>query len=254
MHVRALRRRDKLKGKSMDHILRKIKQDLLTNIDEGAQKSFPRFFRNEVKFYGVKSGIVRKIAKESFKNFDSSKKEVVFVLCEQLFQSGLCEEAWIAAHWLYWISHTFIPEDLERFEEWIDRYIDDWAKCDTLCNHAMGSFIMNHPSLVQSLKQWTSSPNPFVRRASAVSLIIPARQGHFLKEIFQISDILLLDQNDLVQKGYGWMLKEASRKHPDEVFLYIMQKKESMPRTAFRYALEKMPPDLRKIAMERTKK
>jgi len=90
-----------------------------------------------------------------------------------------------------------------------------------------------------------------MRRASAVSLILPARKGSFLEEVLEISEILLQDSDDLVQKGYGWLLKEASKKHLDEIFEYVMNRKEKMPRTALRYALEKMPPEMRKRAMQR---
>ena len=53
----------------------------------------------------------------------------------------------------------------------------------------------------------------------------------------------------MVQKGYGWMLKEASNLYPQEVFQYVMRHKIKMPRTALRYAIEKLPPGLRKKAM-----
>jgi 3-methyladenine DNA glycosylase AlkD len=90
-----------------------------------------------------------------------------------------------------------------------------------------------------------------MRRASAVSLIIPAKKGLFLKDIFEISDILLLDKDDLVQKGYGWMLKAASQAHDKKVFEYVMKNKKTMPRTALRYAIEKMPKALKEKAMEK---
>ena len=90
-----------------------------------------------------------------------------------------------------------------------------------------------------------------MRRASAVSLIIPARKGKFLKDIFNIADILLLDKDDLVQKGYGWMLKAASQAHQKEVLEYVMKNKRMMPRTALRYAIEKMPKDLKEKAMQK---
>ena len=241
-------------SKNTTSFLRKVKDELSKNANTKTKETFSRFFKHEVQCYGVKAPIVRKIAKEHFNELKAFDKEVIFALCEELFRSKLCEEAWVAANWLDWISHAFVPQDMRTFERWIDLYIDDWAKCDTLCNHAIGSFLMNHPSIVSSLKQWAFSSNPFVRRAAAVSLILPARKGLFLDEIFEISDILLIDRDDLVQKGYGWMLKEASRKNSQEVFSYIMQKREIMPRTAFRYALEKMEPELRKKAMERTKK
>ena len=90
-----------------------------------------------------------------------------------------------------------------------------------------------------------------MRRASAVSLIIPARQGKFLKDILEIADLLLLDQDDMVQKGYGWMLKVASQKHQQEIFDYVITNKALMPRTALRYAIEKMPAELKREAMEK---
>ena len=84
-----------------------------------------------------------------------------------------------------------------------------------------------------------------------MTLILPARKGDFLKEVFEIADLLLEDRDDMVQKGYGWMLKEASKKHQAEVFDYVMKRKAKMPRTALRYAIEKMPADLKRRAMER---
>jgi 3-methyladenine DNA glycosylase AlkD len=91
----------------------------------------------------------------------------------------------------------------------------------------------------------------WLRRAAAVTLVLPARKGNFLNNIFEISDLLLKDKEDLVQKGYGWMLKEASKPHMQEVFEYVMSNKKEMPRTALRYAIEKMPPDLKARAMEK---
>jgi 3-methyladenine DNA glycosylase AlkD len=108
-----------------------------------------------------------------------------------------------------------------------------------------------YPEFVSNLKGWTGSENRWLRRAAAVTLILPARKGDFLEDVFEMADLLLSDDDDLVQKGYGWMLKEASKKHQQEVFDYVMRNKASMPRTALRYAIEKMPEDLRLRAMER---
>ncbi|MFA5269989.1 MAG: DNA alkylation repair protein, partial [Methanoregula sp.] len=51
--------------------------------------------------------------------------------------------------------------------------------------------------------------------------------------------------------GYGWLLKEASRKHTDEVFTYVKKNKKRMPRTALRYAIELMPKELKAEAMKK---
>jgi 3-methyladenine DNA glycosylase AlkD len=90
-----------------------------------------------------------------------------------------------------------------------------------------------------------------MRRASAVTLIVPARKGKFLNDILEIADKLLVDKDDLVQKGYGWMLKVASQTHQQEVFEYVIKNKNIMPRIALRYAIEKMPKELKTVAMEK---
>ena len=106
-----------------------------------------------------------------------------------------------------------------------------------------------YPSYLSGLKNWAKSDNRWVKRASAVSLIVPARKGRFLEDIFEIADILHSDKDDMVQKGYGWMLKVASQPHQKEVFEYVMSKKTTMPRTALRYAIEKMAKELKAKAM-----
>jgi 3-methyladenine DNA glycosylase AlkD len=108
-----------------------------------------------------------------------------------------------------------------------------------------------YPACLTGLKKWTASANRWVRRASAVSLIVPAKKGMFLGDILEIADRLHSDRDDMVQKGYGWMLKVASQAHLEEVFDYVMSRKATMPRTALRYAIEKMPSGLKARAMAR---
>jgi 3-methyladenine DNA glycosylase AlkD len=66
-----------------------------------------------------------------------------------------------------------------------------------------------------------------------------------------MADLLLMDKDDMVQKGNGWMLKVATRHIPDEIFAYIMKNKNDMPRTSLRYAIEKLPPEKKKEAMRK---
>ena len=104
------------------------------------------------------------------------------------------------------------------------------------------------PSYLSGLKIWAKSTNRWVKRASAVSLIIPARKGKFLEDIFEIADILHSDKDDMVQKGYGWMLKAASQSHQEEVFNYVFRKSNATD-ISLRYAIEKMPAELKVRAM-----
>ncbi len=233
------------------NIISRIREDLALSVDEKTKASSSRFFKEEVRCYGVRSALVGRIAKNYFNEIESENKKNIFSLCEELLRSDYCEEAYIAAEWAYQVREAYSEDDFFIFESWIKKYINNWAKCDTLCNHAVGSFIEKFPAYIENLKTWTASDNRWVRRAAAVTLILPARKGNFLEDVFEISDRLLKDRDDLVQKGYGWMLKEASKTHRQEVFEYVMRNKKDMPRTSLRYAIEKLPTDLRAKAMEK---
>ena len=235
----------------MDPVIVHIRKDLRNSADPAAQKTFQRFFKEEVQYYGVKVPIVRKIARKYWKEIKVKNKKEIFSLCEELYRSNYCEEAFIVSHWAHLLADRYEREDLPVFRHWIDSHISNWAACDGFCNHTMGEFIEKYPEYVDELKQWTQSKNRWMRRAAAVSLIVPAKRGKFLSDVLEIADLLLTDNDDMVQKGYGWLLKEASRRHQKEVFDFVMRNRKSMPRTALRYAIELMPEDLKAEAMKK---
>ncbi len=232
-------------------LLALVQKELEHNVDPAPKRSPQSFFKEEIKAHGVKSALVEKIAADHFEQLREKSKTEIFGLCQALLKTDYMEEAIVAFAWSYALRDRYQPPDFEMFREWLNRYVNNWAKCDTLCNHSVGAFVERFPAYVNRLTEWARSENRWVRRASSVTLILPARKGMFLEDVLEIADILLSDKEDLVQKGYGWMLKEASRQHQQEVFNYIMRKKTVMPRTALRYAIEKMPEDLRRRAMKK---
>ena len=234
-------------------IIQEVRKELKENIDLKYKESVKRFFKEgqEVSHYGVRIPIVRKIAKFSFKKIQDKSKENVFKLCNELLQSGLAEERAIASIWASYVKDQYSRDDFSFFEFWLKNYVKNWGACDALAAYILGPFILMFPEYKEELKKWTRSKNRWARRAAAVSMIIPARKGDYLSDVFAIADLLLFDEDDIVQKGYGWLLKETSNTFPNEVFLYVMKHKDNMPRTALRYAIEKMPSELKKKAMTR---
>lgn len=235
----------------MNEITSKVRQILIDSADEKTRKQSEYFFKEQVTVYGVKSATVQKIAKDFFAEIKDKPKNEILAACEKLWQSGYMEESFVACVWSEKLGKKLEPADFVTLERWIKNYVSNWAACDTLCNHTVGDFVMKYPEFISKLKEFTHAENRWVKRAAAVSLIIPARKGLFLNDIFEIADTLLMDGDDLVQKGYGWMLKAASQAHQQEVFEYVMRKKAVMPRTALRYAIEKMPEELKKQAMQK---
>lgn len=232
-------------------IVTEIQEELERLVDPAPRRSPRYYFKEEIKFHGVKAKIVETIARQRFLQIRHHDKAEIFALCEDLWKADYVEEALIACAWAFRLRGKFEPGDFYILERWVAVYVNNWAKCDTLCNHAVAAFVEKHPRYVQHLKVWARSNNRWLRRAAAVTLVLPARRGAFLDDLLEIADILLLDNDDLVQKGYGWMLKEASKPHAQAVFEYVMARKDVMPRTALRYAIEKMPQEMRRHAMAR---
>jgi len=233
----------------MSLIIENLRNELKAAADESVRIQQEHFFKEEIKLYGLKSVQTRDIGKKFFKQLPDKSKEGVLQYCEELFSPMIFEESITACEWSYNVRKQYSADDFSTFEAWVNKYVSNWAVCDTLCNHSVGTLVEMFPECIRRLKKWSSSENRWVKRASAVTLIIPARKGLFLQDIFEIADKLLDSKDDMVQKGYGWMLKAASEADCDAVFDFVMSRKSTMPRTSLRYAIEKMPAELKSQAM-----
>ncbi len=235
----------------MDPIVEAVGRDLAGLSDAATREGSSRFFKEPVRCRGVKSAAVRGVARQHWKEAAPLGKARIFALCEGLYGTGYLEDGSVAADWAARLAPAFEPGDIALLGSWVERYVDNWAACDTLCNHAVGDLVARFPETIAVLKEWAISENRWMRRAAAVSLVVPAKHGDFLDDALAIADLLLLDTDDMVRKGYGWLLKEASRKHRDEVHAFVLARRGVMPRTALRYAVELMPSVLRAEAMLR---
>jgi 3-methyladenine DNA glycosylase AlkD len=199
----------------------------------------------------LRTAVVRKVSAEHFREVRNLSKDEIFKLCEELLKENDGDLRDIAFDWAYRLKKRYEKKDFQIFERWLKKYVKGWGSCDHLCVHPLGNLVLQFPELSAKTKKWAHSNNRWERRAAAVALIPALRRKLLLKEAFQAADILLQDKEDLVQKGYGWMLKEASNRFPNEVFRYVMKNRKRIPRTALRYAIEKLPLGWKKKAMRK---
>ena len=230
-------------------LVEKIKAALVKHDTPANRANYQQFFKEKLKEpYGLKVPILRKIANETFKEVKGRPAKEILDTCDELLASGARYMRVITFIWALKVKRDYRKTDFARFERWLKNYVNNWGNCDHFCGIS-GELLVLYPDLVSKTKRWAKSKNRWFRRAAAVSLIEPVRKRLMLKEVFKTADLLLTDDDDMVQKGYGWMLKEAGNQFPDEVFKYVMKNKASMPRTALRYAIEKYPQAKRKQAM-----
>jgi 3-methyladenine DNA glycosylase AlkD len=236
---------------SVSSIHQEIQQALLKIATAERKKSTLQFFKEPIQCYGVSNPDAKSIGTIYYQKIKQCDKAFIWEMAEALLASGWIEEGMIACQWVLKRKKEFAWEDRLVFERWIQLYVHNWAICDTFCNQSVGALIMQFPEATELLYSWTTSENLWVRRAAAVSLIVPAKRGSFETVIFDICNLLLTDTEPMVQKGYGWLLKVYSQRQLQKVYDYVMRYEDIMPRTAFRYAIEKMPGAMKDRAMGR---
>ena len=236
---------------SITELHQEIRSDLIAIASEKRKLSTCSFFKHELKCHGVRNPDSQKIGKKYIAILKTEKKELVWGLCEKLFQDEFLEESLLACQISFSQKKQYELADFKIFERWVLLYINNWAECDTFCNKVIGEMLFKFPSLVSEVKKWSLSPNLWARRASAVSFIYPGKKNTYSNEQFEIALMLLEDHEDMVQKGYGRMLKVLSQVRQQEVFDFVQTYKARMPRTALRYAIEKMDAHYRTEAMRK---
>lgn len=235
-----------------EEMIKRLRQEIAENDRPENQIDYQQFFKEKLKDpVGLKTPVLRQISRQCFKDIKAMPAAEVLNLCDDLLASGHRYMRFFAFEWALNLKGQYAKSDFGKFEGWLNKYVESWGSCDHLSCGPLGNIILRYPELVAKTKPWTKSKNMWLRRAAAVSLIMPVRNRMLLDEVFDTADRLLTDEEDLVQKGYGWMLKEASNVYLQEVFVYVMDHKDRMPRTALRYAIEKMPEDMRTQAMAR---
>lgn len=192
----------------------------------------------------LKTGDVRKLSAKLYRDLKDKSKDNVFVISELLLEQYNWAMGVIAFDFAYRVKKQYDENTFSLFESWLIRFVRGWGDCDDFCTHAFGELIIQNTDLVKKIIPWTKREEFWMRRAAAV-VTIPSIYHNKYKETnpIVISDLLMNDKNDLVCKGYGWMLKVLSVKEPQLVFDYLVKNKDVMPRVSFRYALEKMDKD-----------
>lgn len=168
-----------------------------------------------------------------------------------LLQSKIHEERLIA---LLLLVHNFKKgndaEQKEIYEFYLQntKYVNNWDLVDLSADKIIGEYLLDKS--IEVLFELARSKNLWERRIAVVATYAFIKTKKH-EEALKISEILINDTNDLIQKAVGWMLREVGKRvsrDVEEKFLKLHYK--TMPRTALRYAIEHFPKDKRKAYLD----
>lgn len=186
------------------------------------------------EFLGITVPELRKLSKK----FSGLLKEDL----EVLLKSNIHEERQLALFILI-IQYKNAKKEAEKkvfvdlYLENLD-YVNNWDLVDDSSHKILGDWLLDKNKSI--LFELANSSNPWKRRIAIVSTLAFIRKNRF-HETIQLADTLLNDEEKLVQKAVGWMIREVYKREPRLAKKWISQHLLVMPGIMLRYATEKIP-------------
>jgi 3-methyladenine DNA glycosylase AlkD len=199
------------------------------------------FFKEEIKSHGWYTAALRRAVRQCRREILREHDfDFLVKVADKLFSGRVLEEKVAAVFLLEKMDAQFGDREFRLFESWLDR-LSSWADHDGLVHYLIAPMVAAKPARVKDAFRWAKSPKRWHRRAACVAMIRGARSQMFFPEIVKLSDFLLTDQDDMVQKGLGWLLRETTKYDPKRTLPYLMKIRGRAPRLVLRTACETLP-------------
>ncbi|MFK7815754.1 MAG: DNA alkylation repair protein [Gammaproteobacteria bacterium] len=189
------------------------------------------------EFLGIRVPILRKHAKQFG---DLSLTETKKLLRSNYHEERLCA--------LFILVHKYTSSDYEKsviYNLYLDntKYINSWDLVDSSAYKIIGAYLDKRNK--SPLYKLSKSNNLWERRISIISTLYFIKNGEF-EDALEIAKVLLHDDEELIHKAVGWMLREVGKKNLEAEKLFLLSCYKKMPRMMLRYAIEKFPETERK--------
>ena len=160
---------------------------------------------------------------------------------KQLLRSPIHEERLLALLILvgaYGVGDAAAQERIYKIYLRSTRSINNWDLVDTSAPQIVGAFLATRSQV--PLRRLARSPSLWERRIAIIATFYFIRQNNFTPTL-TIARTLLSDQEDLIHKAVGWMLREVGKRDPAVLVEFLQLHYRQMPRTMLRYAIERFP-------------
>jgi 3-methyladenine DNA glycosylase AlkD len=203
------------------------------------------FFKDEIKSHGWYTADLRRAMRQACREILREHDfDFLVDVSDQLFSGSVLEEKIAAVFLLEQLDAQCGDREFRLFEAWLDR-ISSWSDHDALVHDLIAPMVAAKPARVKNIFRWAKSKNRWRRRAACVALIRGTRIKMFFPEITKLSDTLLDDEDDMVQKGLGWLLRETAKHDARHTVPYLMKICGRAPRLVLRTACETLPAAMR---------
>jgi 3-methyladenine DNA glycosylase AlkD len=230
-------------------VANKIRRSLKAGGSRARSSSVQRFFKEEVQSHGWRTADLRRAALRWRREIlQQSDFKLLFQVADHLFTSEINEDKNVAVFLLENITDKFGDEEFRLLESWLPR-ISNWSDHDALVHYLIAPMVVAKPARASRVFHWAKSRNHWFRRAACVALIQGTRRKIFSSEITRLSGALLSDEDDIAQKGLGWLLRETAKADAQRSVPYLTSIRKRAPRLVLRTACETLPLAKRKAIL-----
>lgn len=237
----ASRGRERSVSRSLTGVAAAIRHVLKSEGSEEHAAGVQWFFKEEIKSHGWYAADLRRVVRQ-FRKSILKKNDLRFLVevADELFRGPVLEEKIAGVLLLENLTARLGDKEFRMFEKWLDR-ISSWADHDALVHSLIAPMVVEKPSRIKAVFRWAKSADRWHRRAACVALIRGSRGQMFFPEIVRLSNLLLQDEDDMVQKGLGWLLRETAKFDPKRTVTYLLKIRKRAPRLVLRTACETLP-------------
>jgi 3-methyladenine DNA glycosylase AlkD len=183
-------------------------------------------------FIGVRVPKIRQIAKRHSQSIAYS--EIDKLLASSIHESRYCALTILVNKYQAGEKEVVFNYYLSRIDA-----VNNWDLVDYSTPQVVGDYIFHHQEKIDLLFDFAISDNLWKRRIAIIATFAFIKQGKFGPTL-KISKALLNDQEDLIHKAVGWMLREVYKKDNATCTAFLKENYAQLPRTTLRYAIERM--------------
>ncbi len=228
-----------------------IRAKLREMADEDRAKILRRFFKTGPGEYG-EGDVFLGIAVPELRKLAKSIGDVPHETAAELLRSDVHEDRALALMLLVRAFERANKAGRRRiYRAYLDnvRYVNNWDLVDGSAEHIVGAYLADRDKA--PLVKLAGSRNLWERRIAIVSTFHYIKRGEY-DETLKIAAMLLDDDEDLIHKATGWMLREVGKRHRPAEEAFLLECYHRMPRTMLRYAIERFPEPRRQAYLKGT--
>jgi 3-methyladenine DNA glycosylase AlkD len=163
---------------------------------------------------------IRREVKEFARGHPELTRSELVEVVEALWSKPVHERCLAAVMVLAAYSERLGPADLPLLERLV-RDSGTWALVDGLAADVVGRILVRYPAAAAELDRWARDPDFWVRRAALLASLEPLGAGAPFERFAGDADDMLDEREFFVRKAIGWVLREAGKSRPDEVYEWL---------------------------------